>query len=387
MVVETSVAWMFENRQWFFDGLGIALIGALVALYRWRIRRVRSERRRIDHSDPTGAAQSASPAADSESPASALTGFHLRRQAIHWGPLNDQVKQRFWVAGTSLVGVVERDLVATLYERGVRDIKVLLPSTDVDTLSYRQLHLFDAQPTGNLVYSQVDAARRSMDKLTQRISGLPEAGEHGFLRPYNGIMYYNIAVFDDDAFVAFYDTTGLGDNAPTVHFNARTSPDGYKLAIDEFQRMWRARPELGFLPNKRRGCSMIFTRHDNSILLYRRDDKASIRYPDCWDLLGGHVEPGETPEHAIARELEEEIEYRLDRPVLFRAIDMPDRIEFVFWKIAAIKIDKTTLHEGQYLRWFSASEISALPAREVAFGLQACSPGLPRDTPSARRPQ
>ncbi|MEQ7011189.1 NUDIX domain-containing protein [Actinopolymorpha sp. B17G11] len=30
-------------------------------------------------------------------------------------------------------------------------------------------------------------------------------------------------------------------------------------------------------------------------------------YPDCWDLVGGHLEPGETPEQAVRRECREEI--------------------------------------------------------------------------------
>ena len=31
-------------------------------------------------------------------------------------------------------------------------------------------------------------------------------------------------------------------------------------------------------------------------------------YPDCWDLVGGHVEPGESAEQAVRRECREEID-------------------------------------------------------------------------------
>ncbi|MFT3875462.1 MAG: NUDIX domain-containing protein [Propioniciclava sp.] len=46
----------------------------------------------------------------------------------------------------------------------------------------------------------------------------------------------------------------------------------------------------------RRGCVL---------LAHRRADRAW--YPDCWDLVGGHVEPGETPEDAVRRECREEL--------------------------------------------------------------------------------
>ena len=34
-------------------------------------------------------------------------------------------------------------------------------------------------------------------------------------------------------------------------------------------------------------------------------------FPNCWDIVGGHVEPGETPEQALEREVAEETGWRL----------------------------------------------------------------------------
>jgi 8-oxo-dGTP diphosphatase len=40
-------------------------------------------------------------------------------------------------------------------------------------------------------------------------------------------------------------------------------------------------------------------------------------YPDCWDLVGGHVEPGESPHEAVRRECLEELGVRVHEPVPF----------------------------------------------------------------------
>ena len=41
------------------------------------------------------------------------------------------------------------------------------------------------------------------------------------------------------------------------------------------------------------------------VLLGKRDPKRAF-YPGVWDVLGGHLEPGETAEQALVRELQEE---------------------------------------------------------------------------------
>lgn len=42
-------------------------------------------------------------------------------------------------------------------------------------------------------------------------------------------------------------------------------------------------------------------------LLQHRDDKPGIWYPDHWGCFGGGLDPGETPEDALRRELSEEL--------------------------------------------------------------------------------
>jgi 8-oxo-dGTP pyrophosphatase MutT (NUDIX family) len=49
--------------------------------------------------------------------------------------------------------------------------------------------------------------------------------------------------------------------------------------------------------------------HQDQFLLQLRDNIPGIKYPAHWGLFGGHLEPGETPDVAMKRELMEEIGY------------------------------------------------------------------------------
>jgi mutator protein MutT len=57
-----------------------------------------------------------------------------------------------------------------------------------------------------------------------------------------------------------------------------------------------------------------FIRDGDRVLLCHRSAQR-LRYPDVWDLPGGHVEPGELPGASLARELREELGIEVAPPV------------------------------------------------------------------------
>lgn len=121
---------------------------------------------------------------------------------------------------------------------------------------------------------------------------------------------------------------------------------------------------------KKKGTSIILINPRHQVLLVLRDDKKDIPFPNTWDVPGGAVEEGETPEACIIREMKEEIEVELKAPVLFNTYDMDDRREYAFWQPADLNIDDIPLHEGQRLKWFSEAEIRRMSKNELAFGFK-----------------
>jgi len=116
---------------------------------------------------------------------------------------------------------------------------------------------------------------------------------------------------------------------------------------------------------KRKGCSIIFLDDENRILLLLRDDKPDIPYPNMWDVPGGHVDPGESPEDCIIREMKEEMDLQLTDFSLFTVMEFDDRIEYVFWKRENLVIPEIRLHEGQRIEWFTEDRAKG---QRLAYG-------------------
>jgi len=91
-------------------------------------------------------------------------------------------------------------------------------------------------------------------------------------------------------------------------------------------------------------------------------------FPHCWDVAGGHVEPGETPEDTLRREVAEETGWRVKRvhaqlePMRWRGDDGKDRLEYDFLVEVEGDLDRPALELGKHSewRWLSAAETDLL---------------------------
>jgi 8-oxo-dGTP diphosphatase len=104
---------------------------------------------------------------------------------------------------------------------------------------------------------------------------------------------------------------------------------------------------------KRKGASIIFVNDKSQILLFLRDDKPGIPYPNMWDIPGGHVEDGQTPEQCIVREMKEEMDLTLEQFELCSVMEFDDRIEYTLMnpiKFGVLLIPKEKWFKVVYIR-------------------------------------
>ena len=105
---------------------------------------------------------------------------------------------------------------------------------------------------------------------------------------------------------------------------------------------------------------LLFDRN-RKLLVYLRDNKPEIPFPNHWDFFCGHVEEEETPEQALARELKEELGIALPRWEFFRRYDClegdayPNR-KFVYHGMLGLAPAELILYEGQRLTSIAAAD-------------------------------
>jgi 8-oxo-dGTP diphosphatase len=109
-------------------------------------------------------------------------------------------------------------------------------------------------------------------------------------------------------------------------------------------------------------AAIILENDNREFLLYLRDNKPGIPFPDHWDLIGGHVEENETPEEALVREVKEELDIELKEYSLYKIFecnegDVYPNVKYIYTGKISIPLEKITLLEGVRARYFSRNEI------------------------------
>ena len=83
---------------------------------------------------------------------------------------------------------------------------------------------------------------------------------------------------------------------------------------------------------------------NDGYLMQQRDPRPDIWYPGYWGLFGGSIEPDERAAEALARELDEELELKIE----------PEQLQFFM----NLDFDLGTLGLGRYFRAFYTLQLS-----------------------------
>jgi 8-oxo-dGTP diphosphatase len=92
-------------------------------------------------------------------------------------------------------------------------------------------------------------------------------------------------------------------------------------------------------------------------LLQLRDDIPTIAWPGHWGFFGGHLDPGETPEVAVYRELREEIGYDAPQLTLFRRAESDTVVRHVYHGPLVVPMESLVLTEGLDLDLWTVEDI------------------------------
>jgi len=109
-------------------------------------------------------------------------------------------------------------------------------------------------------------------------------------------------------------------------------------------------------------AAIILENDKGELLLYKRDNKPDIPFPGYWDLIGGHVENGETPEKALIREVKEELDLDIGEFTFFKRYeclegDAYPNIKYIYSGRINLPIEEITLLEGDIAQYFKREEI------------------------------
>ncbi|MDP2607344.1 MAG: NUDIX domain-containing protein [Deltaproteobacteria bacterium] len=121
-------------------------------------------------------------------------------------------------------------------------------------------------------------------------------------------------------------------------------------------------------------AQVILFDRDSRLLIYLRDNKPGIPFPNRWGFFGGHLEIGETPDQALVREVEEELGLALSTWEFFRTYvctegDAYPNVKYIYWSRIDQVADELTLREGQMLKSIELGERSQFQFANILGGI------------------
>ncbi len=110
-------------------------------------------------------------------------------------------------------------------------------------------------------------------------------------------------------------------------------------------------------------CGII--EHNGKVLAAQRS--ASMRMPLTWEFPGGKIEPGETPEECLRRELVEEmgITVNVGRALPLHTHCYPTFAVTLYPFVCSVESDEVTLHEHAAVVWLQPKELHVLDWAEA----------------------
>lgn len=116
-----------------------------------------------------------------------------------------------------------------------------------------------------------------------------------------------------------------------------------------------------------RECVAAFVVEGKKILLGKRSPERAF-YPNVWDVFGGHLEPNESREDGLRRELFEELGIAPLEIRFLLTVDEPDRAAngdgvYHFYLVTAYAGEPRNLQPDEHARveWFEFDEALKLP--------------------------
>lgn len=106
----------------------------------------------------------------------------------------------------------------------------------------------------------------------------------------------------------------------------------------------------------------LIVNHRDEILMMLRDIKPGIANPGNWAFIGGHIEYGETPADAAAREIHEETSISIAVKDLktLTVLREKNRQKYVFYVTGQWKDSDIIRGEGQEMRFVPLDQVQRL---------------------------